>query len=89
MSRGAGLLRRLLHTKYAEAPTEPAGETKSFCPCQSRRGLCIVRDDFFFLKSHRLTHAVAPPLPKKSLTFGDPINLRLNRAVLSRFSFAV
>ena len=43
-----------------------------FCPCQSRRGLCIVRDDFFFLKSHRLAHAVAPPLPKKSLTFRGP-----------------
>ena len=30
-----------------------------------RRGLCIVRDDFSFQKSHRLTHAVAPPLRKK------------------------
>ena len=30
-----------------------------------RRGLCIVRDDFS-LKSHRLTHAVAPPFRKKS-----------------------
>lgn len=39
---------------------------------QSRRGLCIVRDDFFFLKSHRLAHAVAPPIPKKSLTFRGP-----------------
>ena len=70
--REAGLLWRPLHTKYAEAPTEPAGETKSFCPCHRCRGLSIVRDDFFFLKSHRLAHAVAPPLPKKSLTFRGP-----------------
>ena len=37
VSRGAGLRWRPLHTKYAEAPTEPAGETKSFCPCQKER----------------------------------------------------
>jgi len=36
MPRGAGLRWRPLHTKYAEAPTEPAGETKSFCPCQNQ-----------------------------------------------------
>ena len=30
-----------------------------------RRGLCIVRDDFF-MESHRLTHAVALPFRKKS-----------------------
>ena len=39
MSWGAGLLWRPLHTKYAEAPTEPVGETQSFCPCQIKTPL--------------------------------------------------
>ena len=26
------------HRRCLEAPTEPVGETKSFCPCQSPKG---------------------------------------------------
>ena len=86
MSRGAGLLRRPLHTKYAEAPTEPAGETKSFCPA-------IVVADYvsvattFSLKSHRLAHAVAPPIPKKSLTFRGPHKFAAQPCGFEPFSF--
>ena len=42
-----------------------------------RRGLHIVRDDFFITqKSHQLAHSVAPPLPKKLMLFGGPEFLR-------------
>ena len=47
VSRGAGLRWRPLHTKYAEAPTEPAGETKSFCPCQKETVTVLVTVSFF------------------------------------------
>ena len=68
-------LKRRIFTSFLSLNSHSKTECRGFdpfCPCQSRRGLCIVRDDFFFLKSHRLAHAVAPPLPKKSLTFRGP-----------------
>ena len=50
---------------FAELEKSGLGSDISTLTAPRRRGLCIVRDDFS-LKSHRLTHAVAPPFHKKS-----------------------
>lgn len=36
-----------------------------------RRGLCIVRDDVFVLKTPSLAHAVAPPFPMRPAQLGS------------------
>ena len=45
--------------RSAEAPTEPAGETKSFCPCQIRTKVMIplvLQFSFFFFLQKSLFH---------------------------------
>ena len=69
MSRGAGLLWRPLHTKYAEASTEPAGETKSFCPCQKETVTVLVTVSFLLDKTCR-RHARAG-LRRRALPVAD------------------